>query len=72
MSGDYLSPTELAEMLGVPVATVYAWRHVGYGPPGMKLGRHVRFRRADVETWVEARVRADSRSTLSVTTTGAV
>jgi excisionase family DNA binding protein len=50
----FLSPEELAEYLGVPVATIYAWRYRNYGPPGWKCGRHVRFKREDVEAWVEA------------------
>ena len=36
-------------MLGVPVDTVYAWRHPGLGPAGYRIGRHVRFRRDEVE-----------------------
>ena len=41
-------------MLGVPVATVYAWRSRGQGPRGLKIGRHVRYRLSDVEEWVES------------------
>lgn len=43
----------LAEEIGVPVRTVYAWRSRGLGPPGYKLGKHIRFRREDVEAWLE-------------------
>ena len=43
---------ELSEMLGVPVATLYGWRHRGEGPPGYRVGRHVRYRRAAVEEWL--------------------
>lgn len=34
LSTDWYSPEELADMLGVPVATVYQWRHKGTGPAG--------------------------------------
>ena len=51
---------ELAEMLGVPVATLYGWRCRGEGPPGYRIGRHVRYRRAVVEAWLTAR--ADQRA----------
>lgn len=51
---EFLSPEELAEELHVPVRSIYAWRHKGTGPKGLRLGRHVRFRRADVEVWLEA------------------
>lgn len=44
---------ELADMLGVPVSTVYQWRTRGEGPPGYRIGRHVRYRRSAVETWLE-------------------
>jgi excisionase family DNA binding protein len=50
----FLSPTELAEYLGVPVQTVYAWRHYGTGPRSSKVGRHVRYRRTDVDAWFDA------------------
>ena len=44
---------ELADMLGVPVNTLYGWRCRGEGPPGYRIGRHVRYRRATVEEWLE-------------------
>lgn len=50
---DLLNPTALADYLQVPVATIYQWRHKGYGPRGVRVGRHVRFRRADVDRWLE-------------------
>ncbi len=46
--------TDLSEMLGVPVGTLYAWRHRGEGPPGYRVGRHVRYRRSAVEAWLES------------------
>jgi excisionase family DNA binding protein len=48
------SPQDVAEYLGVPVQTIYQWRSRGYGPPGFRVGKHVRFRPADVEAWVDA------------------
>ena len=44
---------ELAELLGVPVNTVDQWRTRGEGPPGYRIGRHVRYRRSAVEIWLE-------------------
>ena len=35
---------DLSEMLGVPVDTLYGWRHRGEGPAGYRIGRHVRYR----------------------------
>jgi excisionase family DNA binding protein len=48
-----LSPHDLADYLGVPVTTLYTWRHRSHGPPGLRVGRHLRYRRQDVEAWVE-------------------
>lgn len=49
----FLSPRELAEYLGIPVATLYQWRHRGEGPRGFRIGKHVRYRLIDVDEWIE-------------------
>jgi excisionase family DNA binding protein len=49
-----LSIEDLAEYLGVPVATIYDWRVDGKGPCGVRVGRHVKFTQSDVLTWIEA------------------
>jgi excisionase family DNA binding protein len=56
-----LTLLEVAELLNVPVTTLYAWRHKGEGPPGYRIGRHVRYRWTAVEVWLEQQ--ADYRST---------
>ena len=43
---------DLAAYLDVPVKTIYAWRHRSTGPRGFRVGRHLRFRWADVEEWL--------------------
>lgn len=48
-----LSPTELASYLTIPVQTIYQWRHRGEGPPGYRVGRHVRYRWIDIQAWLE-------------------
>ena len=50
---ELMSPQDLADYAQVPVATIYAWRYKGEGPPGIKVGRHLRFRRRDVESWLD-------------------
>ena len=52
-SDEILTPTEVAELLKVPVATLYAWRHKKTGPRAAEIGRHLRYRRRDVEEWFE-------------------
>lgn len=53
---EFLSPEQLAEYLNLPLGTIYQWRTRGVGPPGMKLGRHVRFRKVDVDMWLALQV----------------
>ncbi|MCU0269061.1 MAG: helix-turn-helix domain-containing protein [Acidimicrobiales bacterium] len=47
-----LTPEELAEELGVPVATLYQWRYRRTGPVVLRIGRHLRYRRDDVDAWL--------------------
>ena len=54
-----LTVEELADYLGVPVATIYAWRYHRQGPPGFRVGRHLRFRRSDIERWISDRIGVD-------------
>ncbi len=42
---------DVANYLGVPKQTVYAWRTSGYGPQGFRVGKHVRWRASTVITW---------------------
>jgi hypothetical protein len=37
----------------VPPRTVYNWRTRGLGPRGIRVGRHVRYRLADVDAWLD-------------------
>jgi len=54
-----LTLSEVAEHLGVPLQTIYTWRHHGEMPIGIRVGRHIRVRRPDLEAWLDAR--ADPR-----------
>lgn len=49
----YLAPSEVAEILGVPVETIYQWRYKRTGPPGFRVGRHLRFDPHALRRWVE-------------------
>lgn len=49
---ELLTPQELADLCRVPLATVYRWNYLGSGPAFMKLGRHVRYLRAEVDRWL--------------------
>ncbi len=49
-----LDTAEIAEQLGMSVSTIRKWVHYGF-IPHIKLGRAVRFREKDIETWIEER-----------------
>jgi excisionase family DNA binding protein len=49
-----LTIDQAADYLQVPVTTMRAWRAKGYGPPGFLLGKHLRYRRVDVDAWLQA------------------
>ena len=51
---------EVSEFLQVPPKSLHRWRSVGEGPPALKVGRHLRYRWGDVESWLETR--ADGRA----------
>ncbi|RZT80227.1 excisionase family DNA binding protein [Micromonospora violae] len=43
---------DVSAFLGVPVGTLYQWRHRRFGPPAAKVGRHLRYDPQDVRSWV--------------------
>ena len=49
---EWLTPVELSEEIKIPLQTLYGWRRGGTGPPAHRIGRHLRYRRSDVETWL--------------------
>src|SRR5690242_6827642 len=51
----YMTTEQLAEYLTVPVNTIYQWRHRGTAPRAARLGRHLRWKQADVDRWIEQR-----------------
>lgn len=57
---EWIGIEQLAEELGVPVRTVYKWRELGTGPRGAVIGRRVKFRRSDIEAWIESRLDASA------------
>jgi excisionase family DNA binding protein len=43
---------ELATYIGVPRQTIYRWRMEAKGPRASKLGRHLRYRRQEIDDWI--------------------
>ncbi|MFF8174191.1 helix-turn-helix domain-containing protein [Streptomyces chartreusis] len=58
----YLTPEDVAAMFGVPIETVYQWRRKRTGPPGFRIGKHVRYDPADVRAYVTQRKSADENA----------
>lgn len=58
-SRDLLNEKAAADFLDVEPGTLSVWRSTGrYGIPFVKVGHLVRYRRADLEKWLESRTRA--------------
>lgn len=53
-----LTIDEAAVYLTIPKATLYTWRtrRVGFGPPAVKVGGCLRYRRSDLDAWVAEHV----------------
>lgn len=47
-----LTTDELAARLQVPTKTIRSWRRRGYGPRGIRVGRHVRYTPGAVSDWL--------------------
>lgn len=47
------SRDEVADYLRVPATTLAQWAHKGKGPKYSRVGRHTRYRWADVERWLD-------------------
>jgi excisionase family DNA binding protein len=60
MTQPLLSVEDVAAYLGVPVATVYAWNSKDIGPKRHRVGRHVRYRQADVDAWLDKQAVSNS------------
>jgi hypothetical protein len=58
-SRDLLDEQQAAITIDVTPGTLSVWRSTGrYNLPFIKVGRKVRYRRADLEVWLESRTRS--------------
>lgn len=49
---EWLSPADAATYCGIPEKTLEQYRSQGTGPAYSKVGRHVRYRRCDIDLWL--------------------
>jgi len=57
---------QAAEILGLKPTTLEVWRTRGDGPVYMKIGRAVRYRREDLESFMEAARRSSTSERAAV------
>jgi excisionase family DNA binding protein len=57
-----MTTDELSEFLRIPRATIYRWRQDQTGPRCVRVGKHLRFRRSDVEAWLDGLEQDDRRA----------
>jgi excisionase family DNA binding protein len=50
-----MSERELARYLNLSLRTIQRWRTEGKGPPVLWAGNRPRYRKADVDAWLERR-----------------
>ena len=58
MEDRLLTTEEVAQYLSVPLSTLYQWRLKKVGPRGIKVGKYIRYRRADIEAWLDTKASA--------------
>ncbi|MFJ9807112.1 helix-turn-helix domain-containing protein [Streptomyces sp. NPDC101158] len=49
----FLTPEDIAAKFRVPLETVYQWRKKRTGPPGFRVGKHLRYDPIDVQAYVD-------------------
>jgi len=52
---ELLNEHQVAQLVALSVASVRRWRLLRIGPKYLKIGSAVRYRPADISTWLESR-----------------
>ncbi|MFI2431952.1 helix-turn-helix transcriptional regulator [Streptomyces sp. NPDC018693] len=50
----WVSVDDLADELQIPKSTIYGWKTRGLGPTWVRVGKHLRARRTDVDSWLDS------------------
>lgn len=53
-SHTWVSVDDLADELQIPKSTIYGWKTRGLGPNWVRVGKHLRARRTDVDSWLNS------------------
>jgi excisionase family DNA binding protein len=60
MAEELLTQQQLADELQVSLRTLERWRQDGTGPAYIRVGRSPRYRRSDIDAWLEQQRRTKS------------
>jgi predicted DNA-binding transcriptional regulator AlpA len=52
---EWMTTAEFADAIGCTPAVIYWLNYAGTGPPRYRFGRELRWRRSEVEAWIESR-----------------
>lgn len=55
LSEEILTEPQFAQLMGKTVRTVRLWEQLRIGPPRIKIGKTVRYRKTAVEAWLRSR-----------------
>jgi predicted DNA-binding transcriptional regulator AlpA len=58
---EIVSTATAAQILGVAPGTLRYWRYMDQGPRSFRVGRHVKYRREDIEAWISSQIAATAR-----------
>jgi excisionase family DNA binding protein len=61
MTDKLLTQQQLADELEVSLRTLERWRQQGTGPAFIRVGRSPRYRRADIDAWLERQRQRQTR-----------
>lgn len=64
-SADFLDTGQAAKYLDLKPTTLEAWRCRGGGPRFVKMGRLVKYRRSDLDAFIESRLRSNTSEVAS-------
>ena len=66
-TGNTMNVDQAATYLGISKATLYTWRtrRPGFGPRAVKAGGVLRYRKADLDVWIEAHAEPSNDSSPS-------
>ena len=50
-----------ADIIGVAPGTLRYWRYLDQGPQSFRVGKHVKYRRVDIDAWLERQLLSTAR-----------